>query len=207
MKQKTILLELLRWLCAGLAVVFLVVSFRQEPVSSAAFEDVASAVTASVDLSALQEGSVQMVKRLYGLNPSDFDGCLLYYPQTNMEAEELLLLKLGREEEVFRQPPQEFNALTQSRKQGRKGLGGRFQRFQPVADCKQGAAQVVEDVEHHALAGVRLVLQGLGALCHPGFQLLRQLQALILLLEQVAAEFSVYTLIVSCICYSIYIIV
>lgn len=28
MKQKTILLELLRWLCAGLAVVFLVVSFR-----------------------------------------------------------------------------------------------------------------------------------------------------------------------------------
>ena len=94
MKQKTILLELLRWLCAGLAVVFLVVSFRQEPVSSAAFEDVASAVTASIDLSALQEGSVQMVKRLYGLNPSDFDGCLLYYPQTNMEAEELLLLKL-----------------------------------------------------------------------------------------------------------------
>ena len=70
MKQKTILLELLRWLCAGLAVVFLVVSFRQEPVSSAAFEDVASAVTASVDLSALQEGSVQMVKRLYGLNPA-----------------------------------------------------------------------------------------------------------------------------------------
>ena len=61
---------------------------------AAAFEDVASAVTASIDLSALQEGSVQMVKRLYGLNPSDFDGCLLYYPQTNMEAEELLLLKL-----------------------------------------------------------------------------------------------------------------
>ena len=83
MKQKTILLELLRWLCAGLAVVFLVVSFRQEPVSSAAFEDVASAVTASIDLSALQEGSVQMVKRLYGLNPSDFDGCLLYYLLTN----------------------------------------------------------------------------------------------------------------------------
>ena len=95
MKQKTILLELLRWLCAGLAVVFLVVSFRQEPVSSAAFEDVASAVTASVDLSALQELAEDTVApALYGLNPSDFDGCLLYYPQTNMEAEELLLLKL-----------------------------------------------------------------------------------------------------------------
>jgi len=43
--------------------------------------------------------------------------------------------------------------------------------------------------------------------CGDTIQLLRQLQALILLLEQVAAEFSVYTLIVSCICYSIYIIV
>lgn len=57
MKQKTILLELLRWLCAGLAVVFLVVSFRQEPVSSAAFEDVASAVTVSVDLSACRRAA------------------------------------------------------------------------------------------------------------------------------------------------------
>ena len=175
MKQKTILLELLRWLCAGLAVVFLVVSFRQEPVSSAAFEDVASAVTASIDLSALQEGSVQMVKRLYGLNPSDFDGCLLYYPQTNMEAEELLLLKLGREEEVFRQPPQEFNALTQSRKQGRKGLGGRFQRFQPTADGEERAAKVVKNVEHHALAGLGLGGQLFCPLCHPGVQLPSQL--------------------------------
>ena len=43
--------------------------------------------------------------------------------------------------------------------------------------------------------------------CGDTIQLLRQLQALILLLEQVAAEFSVYTLIVSYICYSIYIIV
>ena len=43
--------------------------------------------------------------------------------------QDLLLLELCREEEVFRQPPQEFNALTQSRKQGRKGLGGRSQCF------------------------------------------------------------------------------
>lgn len=82
MKQKTILLELLRWLCAGLAVVFLVVSFRQEPVSSAAFEDVASAVTAERRPECPAGGQRADVKRLYGLNPSDFDGCLLYYPQT-----------------------------------------------------------------------------------------------------------------------------
>lgn len=62
--------------------------------------------------------------------------------------QDLLLLELCREEEVFRQPPQEFNALTQSRKQGRKGLGGRFQCFQPAADGEERAAKVVKNVEH-----------------------------------------------------------
>lgn len=96
---------ILTLLCAVLLTVWVLGSMPAAPkegaavaagtayLDSAAAKD-ASAVTASVDLSALQEGSVQMVKRLYGLNPSDFDGCLLYYPQTNMEAEELLLLKL-----------------------------------------------------------------------------------------------------------------
>ena len=72
--------------------------------------------------------------------------------------QELLLLELGREEEVFRQPPQKLDTLAQGGQKGRQGLGGRFQRFQPVADCKQGAAQVVEDVEHHALAGIGLAV-------------------------------------------------
>ena len=89
--------------------------------------------------------------------------------------QDLLLLELCREEEVFRQPPQEFNALTQSRKQGRKGLGGRFQCFQPAADGEERAAQVVKNVEHHALAGLGLGGQLFCPLCHPGVQLPGQL--------------------------------
>lgn len=46
MKQKVILLELLRWLTVLAAVILLVVMFRQDPVSNAAAEDVAAAVTA-----------------------------------------------------------------------------------------------------------------------------------------------------------------
>lgn len=94
MKQKVILLELLRWLTVLAAVILLVVMFRQDPVSNAAAEDVAAAVTARLDMSNLQEGDAQMVKRLYALNAADFESCVLYYPQTNMEAEEVLLLKL-----------------------------------------------------------------------------------------------------------------
>ena len=35
-----------------------------------------------------------MVKRLYGLDPASFESCVLYYPNTNMMAEEVLILKL-----------------------------------------------------------------------------------------------------------------
>ena len=89
--------------------------------------------------------------------------------------QDLLLLELCREEEVFRQPPQEFNALTQSRKQGRKGLGGRFQCFQPAADGEERAAKVVKNVEHHALAGLGLGGQLFCPLCNTGVQLPGQL--------------------------------
>lgn len=95
MRQKQILLELLRWAVVALAVVLLLVSFRQAPLSDAAPEQVMEAVTATLDMSNLQPGDNQMVKRLYGLNPAEFESCLLYYPMTNMEAEELLVVKLA----------------------------------------------------------------------------------------------------------------
>ena len=37
----------------------------------------------------------QMIKRLYGLDPAAFESCVLYYPTTNMMAEELLIIKLS----------------------------------------------------------------------------------------------------------------
>ena len=53
-----------------------------------------SAVTQAADLTPMQEADGQMVKRLYGLDPNDYEGVLLYYPTTNMGAEELLVIKL-----------------------------------------------------------------------------------------------------------------
>lgn len=95
MKQKQILLEILRWTVVLLAVILLLVSFRQGPSSNAVPEEVMAAVTAKLDMSNLQQGDNQMVKRLYALNPADYESCLLYYPMTNMEAEELLIIKLA----------------------------------------------------------------------------------------------------------------
>ena len=57
-------------------------------------KDVTAAVTKTLDTKAMQESDAQMIKRLYGLNPADYEGITLYYPVTNMDAEELLIVQL-----------------------------------------------------------------------------------------------------------------
>lgn len=63
--------------------------------SAAPFEDVSRAVFAAVDTSAMQQADNQMIRRLYGLQPADYEGVALYYPTTNMGAEEILVIKLS----------------------------------------------------------------------------------------------------------------
>lgn len=95
MKAKTWIFEAVRWIAAIAVVVYLVVLFGGNRVSSAEFSDVCAAVMDVVDTSNMQEAENRMVKRLYGLDPSSFAGCMLYYPTTNMGAEEVLILKLA----------------------------------------------------------------------------------------------------------------
>ena len=95
MKAKTWIYEAARWLAAIAVVVYLVVLFGGNTVSSAAFSDVCAAVMDVVDTDNMQEAENRMVKRLYGLDPGSFEGCSLYYPVTNMDAEEVLILKLS----------------------------------------------------------------------------------------------------------------
>lgn len=92
--MKTTLLEAGRWIALVLALVLLISMGAKDQTSSAALEDVVQAVTGTLDLSNLQPGDNQMIKRLYGLQPADYEGCKLYYPVTNMDAEELLVVKL-----------------------------------------------------------------------------------------------------------------
>lgn len=89
------LFALLRWVCVIAAVVFLATRFGGQGVSDADLAVVAEKLAAQMDMTNLQTGDHQMVKRLYGLNPADYEGCVLYYPLTNMEAEELFLVKLA----------------------------------------------------------------------------------------------------------------
>lgn len=94
MKLKSWLFEVIRCIAALAILVSMLLRYGGNPVSNADFETVAQAVTGQVELTNLRQGENRMVKRLYGLDPADYEGCLLYYPATNMDAEELLLIKL-----------------------------------------------------------------------------------------------------------------
>ena len=94
MNIKTGIFEISRWTAVVLILVCLLTMFGSNKISSADPAEVEAAVIAELDMSAMVRADNQMVKRLYGLDPASFESCILYYPNTNMMAEELLILKL-----------------------------------------------------------------------------------------------------------------
>ena len=84
-----------RWVCVALAVILLIGMFGGNTMSSAEMADVEAAVTAEIDMTNMLSGDNKMIKRFYGLDPAQFESIVLYYPTTNMMAEELLIVKLA----------------------------------------------------------------------------------------------------------------
>lgn len=83
-----------KWVLA-LVMIFAIMSHgKTDNLSETSFEDMSAQVIAAADLEAMQPADTQMIRRLYGLDGSAFDGITLYYPKTNMGAEELLLVKM-----------------------------------------------------------------------------------------------------------------
>ena len=95
MNLKSSFYEILRWTAALVALISLMVMFGGNSVSNADPAEVAAAVTEKIDMTNMLEGDNTMVKRFYGLDPSAYDTCILYYPNTNMMAEEVLIVKLA----------------------------------------------------------------------------------------------------------------
>ena len=89
-----IIFTVLKVICLAGLVFFLYTKMSGSRLSTVTFADMQSAVTGAADMATMQEADNQMIKRLYGLDPSLYDGVCLYYPLTNMGAEELFLLKL-----------------------------------------------------------------------------------------------------------------
>ena len=92
---KTVVLSTVKWLLLILIAGFIFWQIFSRGVQSRAdFSQVSEAVVSAADLSGMTEGDNQMVRRLYGLDPADYEGVLLYYPSSNMGAEEILVVRL-----------------------------------------------------------------------------------------------------------------
>ena len=124
MKPK--LFAALRLLSAAAIVAVVVLGFtgKKAVISSAPFETVADAVVSKIDMTEMQQGDHQMLRRLYGLSPADFEECRLYYPTSNMGAEELLLVKL--------RDPADAAVLTAAAEQRVKNQLGVFEGYGPA---------------------------------------------------------------------------
>lgn len=77
-----------------LLVVITVVSLGGTSVSSRSMSEVAPQVVSLFENERSQESTDRYLKKYYGLNAADYEACVLYFPITNMDAQELLIIKL-----------------------------------------------------------------------------------------------------------------
>lgn len=94
MNFKTIIFLVLKVAAVALAVIFIVGRMKGDALSKTDFEQMKNSITSVAVLEPMQEADNQMIKRLYGIDPSLYEGVMLYYPDTNMGAEEIFLVKL-----------------------------------------------------------------------------------------------------------------
>ena len=94
LSRKNIIFGALRWSIVIAFAVLLIVLASQNKISKAAMEDVSAAVSESIDLNKMKKGSESTFKRLYGLDSAAFESVVLYWPASNMDAQELLVVQL-----------------------------------------------------------------------------------------------------------------
>lgn len=84
----------IRIVMVAVLVVFMVFLQFGEKNSDANINDVASAIVGEISTEGMEESANRKFKKFYGLNASDYEGVILYAPVSNMDAEELLIIRL-----------------------------------------------------------------------------------------------------------------
>lgn len=99
-QQKFLILEVAKWIVVILMLIFFIHLTAGSGDSSTPFETVSEAVTKTLDQTNMTPADNQMIKRLYGLDPAQFEGVMCYSPLTNMAAEEVLLIRLASDDQA-----------------------------------------------------------------------------------------------------------
>lgn len=92
--------RIMKYVVLLLTVVYIVLLMLYASGSSRPFEEVGAEVAAALDAEVLSEQDAARLKRNFGLNAADFDGVMYYASESNVSAEEVLLIKVSRDSQV-----------------------------------------------------------------------------------------------------------
>ena len=94
-REQAILLYTFCLLLTALLVTVIAVCLSGNRQSAKSMEEVSDPVVAAFQGGRVKEGNGPILKKYYGLNPEDYEDVVLYVPLTNMDAEELLIIRLA----------------------------------------------------------------------------------------------------------------
>lgn len=139
--RKTFFLGAGRWLTAAAIGFFLLRLLFAGGNADVPFETVTNAVVQTIDLSETKTADAQMVRRLYGLDPADYAGCVLYYPAQSMGVTELLLVRVQDKSQI-----DAVKTAMQARLSGQEAV---FAGYAPeqYALCQNGSAVSVQGLD------------------------------------------------------------
>ena len=89
-----------RYIIVALIVVYIVCLLIFTSGSSKSFEKVAGPVEGAINKETMVKQKELDIKKLYGLNESEYDGVMLYVSSNNLSAEEVLLLKVKDKDQL-----------------------------------------------------------------------------------------------------------
>lgn len=93
-KQNISILTILRITMVAALLIFMIVLQVGNRSSNASLESVSQEVLGAADQEGMQESNNRMFQKFYGLDAQDYEGVTFYSPVSNMDAQELLIVKL-----------------------------------------------------------------------------------------------------------------
>lgn len=90
--------------------------------SNSTLNAVTDSVIKAIKVEGMEESNNRMFKKFYGLNASDYEGVTLYAPVTNMNAEELLIIKL-KDRSQAESVTEAINSRLETQKSSFEGYG------------------------------------------------------------------------------------
>ena len=91
-----ITINIIKWVlfAAVMVVVIFMLTKSSGAANTADLKVLQANVSQAADTDKMKEGDNRMLRRLYGIDPELIDGMVLYYPSSNMGAEELLFVRV-----------------------------------------------------------------------------------------------------------------